>query len=132
MRGYLGRAGLPREQERKSMQRVCFQLQVRPDAIEAYRESHAAVWPDMLAALRDTGWRNYSLFLRPDGLVIGYFETDDLAATLAAMAATDVDARWQRSMAHLFTTDGPRVTGDAGGLATLTEVFNLDDQLSRL
>ena len=50
-------------------QRVCFQLQVKPDRIEAYREAHAAVWPDMLEALHETGWHNYSIFLRPDGLV---------------------------------------------------------------
>ena len=34
----------------------------------------------MLDALRRTGWRNYSLFLREDGLLIGYLECEDLAA----------------------------------------------------
>ena len=58
--------------------RVCFQLQVRPDRIDEYRARHAAVWPDMLEALADTGWRNYSLFLRADGLLIGYFETPSI------------------------------------------------------
>ena len=48
------------------MARYCFQLQVRPDRLGEYRARHQTVWPDMLAALRDTGWRNYSLFLRPD------------------------------------------------------------------
>ena len=56
------------------MQRVCFQLQVRRDRMAEYRERHAAVWPDMLRALHETGWHNYSLFLRDDGLLIGYFE----------------------------------------------------------
>ena len=32
----------------------------------------------MLTALRDAGWHNYSLFLRDDGLLVGYFVTDDL------------------------------------------------------
>ena len=31
----------------------------------------------------DTGWHNYSLFLRDDGLLVGYLETDDLAAAQA-------------------------------------------------
>ena len=82
--------------------RVCFQLQVKPDRIAEYTRRHAAVWPDMLAALRDSGWGNYSIFLRPDGLLIGYFETDDLAAAQAGMAATDVNARWQDEMGDFF------------------------------
>ena len=61
------------------MTRVCFQLQVRPDRLEEYRARHAAVWPDMLAALPATGWHNYSLFLREDGLLIGYVETPSIA-----------------------------------------------------
>jgi hypothetical protein len=46
-------------------------------------------------ALADTGWHNYSLFLRDDGLLVGYFETPSLDDALAGMAATDVNARWQ-------------------------------------
>jgi L-rhamnose mutarotase len=59
------------------MQRVCFTLQVRPDRLEEYRARHRAVWPDMLAALRGAGWTDYSLFLRGDGLLVGYLETED-------------------------------------------------------
>jgi len=47
------------------MERVVFQLHVRPERIDEYRERHQAVWPDMLAALSAAGWTNYSLFLRP-------------------------------------------------------------------
>jgi L-rhamnose mutarotase len=78
------------------MRRICFQLQVKPDRIDEYRDRHAAVWPDMLTALADTGWHNYSLFLRDDGLLIGYFETPSLEQALAGMASTEVNARWQR------------------------------------
>jgi L-rhamnose mutarotase len=110
-------------------QRVCFQLQVRPECIATYTRRHAEVWPDMLVALRDTGWRNYSLFLRPDGLLIGYFETDDLDAALAGMAATEVNARWQAEMAPLFADlEG----APDEGFVRLPEIFNLDGQLSAL
>jgi len=107
--------------------RYCFQLQVKPDHIDAYRIAHGQVWPEMLEALRDTGWRNYSIFLNKDGMVIGYFETDDLAACLAGMAATEVNGRWQDAMAdHFVDLDVP---ADQAFLY-LTEVFNLDDQIS--
>lgn len=103
--------------------RVSFLLKVKADRIDEYRERHAAVWPDMLAALRETGWRNYSLFLAPDGLLVGYFETDDLASALAGMAATDVNTRWQNEMAGFF--DGLAGQPDKG-IVPLTEVFHLD------
>ncbi|WP_367379168.1 L-rhamnose mutarotase [Subtercola boreus] len=88
------------------LQRVCFQLQVNPGKIAEYRRRHAAVWPEFLIELRRTGWQNYSLFLRDDGLLIGYFETPDLTAAQAGMAATAVNERWQAEMAEFF--EGPR------------------------
>jgi L-rhamnose mutarotase len=111
------------------MQRVCFQLQVRPDRIAEYRERHAAVWPDMLRALHETGWHNYSLFLREDGLLIGYFETPDLQAARDGMQAAEVNARWQAQMSEFFIAlDG--LAPDEGFLV-LDEVFHLEDQLGR-
>lgn len=56
----------------------------------------------MLAALTETGWRNYSLFLREDGLLVGYLETEDFAAALRGMAAKPVNERWQREMKLFF------------------------------
>src|SRR4051812_15061326 len=106
--------------------RYCFQLQIRPERIAEYVERHQAVWPDMQDALRATGWRNYSLFLRPDGLLIGYVESDDLAASQAAMAATGVNARWQASMAEFFVDLDGRPDE---GFLLLDEVFHLEDQL---
>lgn len=111
------------------MPRYCFQLQVRPDRIEEYKRRHAAVWPDMLHTLHDSGWRNYSLFLRADGLLIGYVEADDLRAAQLAMARTEVNPRWQAEMADLF--DELDVPPDEG-FVLLEEIFNLDDQLHAL
>ena len=109
------------------MARYCFLLQVRSELLPEYRERHAAVWPDMLAALRDTGWRHYSIFARPDGLLVGYVEADDLDAAQAAMAATEVNGRWQAEMARYFTgLDG---RGPDEAFVLLEEIFNLDDQL---
>src|SRR6476659_6134736 len=108
--------------------RVCFQLRVRPDRIAEYRARHAAVWPDMLQALAETGWRNYSLFLREDGLLIGYVETPSIAEAQAGMARTEVNARWQADMAEFFE-DLEGQTPDEGFLI-LDEIFHLEDQLA--
>lgn len=110
------------------MARYCFLLQVRPELLAEYTDRHRAVWPDMLAALSRAGWRNYSIYAREDGLLVGYVESDDLAAAQAAMAATEVNARWQAEMSRYFVgLDGRRPDE---GLLVLAEIFHLEDQLA--
>jgi len=106
------------------MERVCFLLKIRPDRLEEYKRRHAAVWPDMLQALRETGWHRYSLFLREDGLLVGYFETPDLQAAQEGMAAREVNARWQRDMAPFFENLGDQRPDE--GFMRLEEVFHLE------
>ena len=113
--------------EPATRRRICFQQWIQPERIEEYKRRHAAVWPEMLEALEAAGWHNYSLFLRPDGLLIGYVETDSLDAAAARMAAYEVNARWQAEMADLF--DGIDAPPDES-FVPLEEVFNLEDQLA--
>jgi L-rhamnose mutarotase len=111
-------------------QRVCFQLQVDPARLDEYRERHAAVWPDMLRAIEASGRRNYSLFLRDDGLLIGYYEVDDDEAAQAALANDPRTAPWEAEMAAFFIAlDGARPDQ---GAPRLPEVFHLEDQLAAL
>jgi L-rhamnose mutarotase len=105
-------------------ERVCFLLRVRSDRLDEYRARHREVWPDMLDALRETGWRNYSLFLRDDGLLVGYLECDDFEASRLAMERRDVNARWQADMARFFELPGGERPDT--GLVRLDEVFHLD------
>lgn len=105
------------------MQRACFLLRVRPDRLDEYRARHREVWPEMEAALRDSGWSNYSLFLAADGLLVGYVEADDFERARLAIEATDVNRRWQASVADLFQPgDTP---GREAGPKLLEEVFHL-------
>jgi L-rhamnose mutarotase len=105
------------------MERVCFLLRVRADRLDEYKERHRHVWPEMLEALSRTGWRNYSLFMAEDGLLVGYLETDDFAAAQRAMEQTDVNARWQAEMAQFFELPGDERPDT--GFVRLVEVFHL-------
>jgi L-rhamnose mutarotase len=105
--------------------RYCFCLQVKPDRLEEYVVRHRNVWPDMQAALREAGWHNYSLFLRDDGLLIGYVEAKDLAAAQEAMAATEVNARWQAEMTDFFTGIDGRPPDES--FLLLPEIFHLKE-----
>jgi len=104
--------------------RVCFLLKVREEKLEEYKARHREVWPEMLEALRETGWRNYSLFLRPDGLLVGYLETDDFASCLDGMKQRPMNAKWQAEMAPFFESTGGGVADD--NMFPLEEVFHLE------
>lgn len=110
------------------MARFCFVQRVRPDRLEEYRRRHAEVWPEMLRALADTGWRDYRLYLSDDGLLVGQVECDDLQAALARMSSREVNARWQESMAPYF------VSGENPdeGFVVLDQIFHLEEQLDRV
>ena len=107
------------------MKRVCFLLKVKKDRLVEYRRRHAAVWPEMLEALRETGWRNYSLFVRDDGMLVGYVEiATDFDTARAEMAKREVNARWQKDMAPFFEAIEGRRPDEA--MMTLEEVFHLE------
>jgi L-rhamnose mutarotase len=105
------------------MKRMCFVLQVKPDRIEEYKDRHRAVWPEMLAALRETGWTNYSLFLRDDGLLIGYLETQDFDRARSRMARLKVNQQWQREMAAFFLQADGQLPDQT--MVSLEEIFHL-------
>ncbi|MBH0130658.1 L-rhamnose mutarotase [Salinibacterium sp. NK8237] len=109
------------------MTRVCFQLQVRPERLDEYLERHTAVWPRMLEVIAASGRRNYSLFVRPDGMLIGYYETDSVEASQQYLDRSEVAAEWEAEMAEFFVSLDGRPDQAA---MTLPEVFNLEDQLA--
>ena len=107
------------------MQRVGFVTRVAPEHIDEYIQRHRAVWPEMQEALHRTGWNNYSLFIAEDGTLFGYVETPDgLTAAQQAMAAEEVNARWQASVQHLFSGLGDQAADES--FVQLEEVFHLD------
>ena len=106
------------------MERASFILKVRKDRIEEYKEHHNAVWPEMLESLRRHGWRNYSLFIRDDGLLFGYVEAEEsFQKCLEGMAQEEVNSRWQKFMAPFFENLQGRPDQS---MAPLEEVFHVD------
>jgi L-rhamnose mutarotase len=101
-------------------ERTGFVVHVRPDKIDEYVEAHREVWPEMLAALGESGIRNYTIF-REGNTVFGYFEADDLDAAGRYLADQEVVTRWQDAMAGLLEARAPD-----GGPPPLEEIFRLD------
>ncbi len=107
------------------MTRVGFLLKVRKEYIDEYKIHHKNVWAEMQNALSRNGWRNYSLFIRPDGLLFGYFEAEkSLADSLKGMESEKINTDWQKLMSPYFEI----LEGSAPdrSMLELEEIFHLD------
>lgn len=102
--------------------RGMFVLVVHPDRIAEYDERHANPWPDMMQALADSGFRNYSGFR--SGLLVAYYGEfyPDMRTATDTIGATDVNRRWGESFNGIITT----ITDEDGRLFTADEVFHVD------
>jgi L-rhamnose mutarotase len=104
------------------MERVGFTMRVLPGQEAEYRRRHAAVWPEMLEALKAAGARDYSIFIRGSDL-FAYLVVDDFAAFRASMATRPANDRWQAEMAALID---PLTDPATGFHQRLEEIFHLD------
>ena len=104
------------------MQRVAFLLRLRPGTEEAYDQAHKEVWPEMLAALKNAGISDYSIFRRERDLVL-CFRVDDFEKAWERLDRDPVNCKWQESMKPLFEEVGGR--GPAERFAMMKEVFYL-------
>ena len=104
------------------MERVGFTMRLLPGQEAEYRRRHAAVWPEMLDALRAAGARDYSIFLdgdRPVRLPRGR----RLRGVPGDDGGQRVNDRWQADMAALID---PLTDPATGFHRRLDEVFHLD------
>ena len=105
------------------MKRVGFLFKIKEEYKDEYKKHHQNVWPEMLQALKKHGWNNYSIFMTPEGLLFGYFETnhESLEKALDGMATEEVNSRWQDFMAPYFENIGDQHPDKA--MIELEEVF---------
>jgi L-rhamnose mutarotase len=107
------------------MKRVATVLRLKPEAVERYKEYHAAVWPEVLAMIAECNIRNYSIYLKDDYL-FGYFEYhgSDMKADWAKMAADKKTQEWWSIMEPMQQPLPTRKEGE--WWAEMEEVFHVD------
>lgn len=102
------------------MQRIAFQLQIRPGKIDEYEAAHKQVWPELLAELASCGVSDYSIFRRDLQLFL-YLRIPDFDAFLHHLATSEVDKRWQQAMSSILEPMTGLRPGES--LAMMDEVF---------
>jgi L-rhamnose mutarotase len=104
------------------MQRGMFALVVDPRRVHDYDARHAAPWPEMMRALDESGFHNYSGFRRGSQVVYYGEFYPDMETAVATIGAIDVNTRWSQSFEGIITT----LVGPDGRLITAHEVFHAD------
>lgn len=107
------------------MKRYGMTIRLKAGSEEEYRRYHAAVWPEVLAMIRDCGIRNYSIYLK-DGLLFSYFEYHggNFEQDMARMAAHPKTQEWWAVMKPMQDPLATRRPGE--WWAEMAEVFHLD------
>tara|TARA_B100001167_G_C16640686_1_gene243920 strand:- start:53 stop:376 length:324 start_codon:yes stop_codon:yes gene_type:complete len=107
------------------MNRVGFLLKVKKEYLTEYRDHHKGVWEDMKRALHRQGWYNYSIFMKDDGFIFGYFETTGtFAEALYGMEQEPINSKWQEFMAPFIEI--PEGAMPDAMMIELEEVFHLE------
>lgn len=109
------------------MQRMGMMIGIAPEAIAEYKKLHADVWPEVLAQIRDSNIRNYTIFLRePENVMFGTWEYHgtDFAADMAKMAENEATRRWWEVCGPLQRPLDSRKKGE--WWAMMEEVFHVD------
>jgi L-rhamnose mutarotase len=97
---------------------------IKPEMKEEYKKDHDNIWPDMAEALKDAGYKNYSIYFRKDGTMFAYLEHENLKKGGDILGVTEVNARWQKAMAKYFINSDPAIIGPE--IEMLEEVFHID------
>jgi L-rhamnose mutarotase len=100
---------------------------LRPERLEEYKRYHAAVWPEILAAIREAGIRNYSIF-HFRGQLFAYFEYTGPPKEFEARMAELARAPRMREWWDIMDAAQVPVEGRAPGewWANMEEVFHVD------
>ncbi len=112
------------------MQRYGSVLGLKEERIAEYKELHAAVWPEVLAMIKDCNIENYSIYLRklPDEkyYLFSYFEYtgEDFQADCAKMADDEMTQKWWDVCKPCHEPLADRAEGE--WWADMEEVFHCD------
>jgi L-rhamnose mutarotase len=88
-----------------SSQRVAFKMQLHPGNVDEYRRRHDQLWPDLQVLLKQTGVRNYSIFLdESTNALFGVLQIDE-PQNLDELPKHPVMKKWWAYMKDIMETN---------------------------
>ncbi len=105
-----------------TLERYAFRMQLNPGQADEYRRRHDALWPELVALLKQAGVSNYSIFLDPDSLILFAVLERPHDHGMAALPDHPVMKRWWAHMADIMVTHAD----NAPVAVPLVALFHLD------
>jgi L-rhamnose mutarotase len=104
------------------VERICFSFEIYPGQEAEYKRRHDEIWPELVEAIKASGFANYSIFRR--GLeIVAYVECHpDVATAFAKLSTYEANARWSTWFEDVIVS----LTDENGNPFTLEEVWHLD------
>jgi len=86
------------------MQKYAFKMHLYPGMQAEYKRRHDAIWPELVALLKDAGVQDYSIHLDPDTNILFGVLWRIAGHTMADLPAHPVMLRWWAHMADIMQT----------------------------
>jgi L-rhamnose mutarotase len=103
-------------------ERIAFAMQLDRDQAEEYRRRHDAIWPELVATLKQAGISDYSIFLDPESLMLFAVLRRTKDHRMDELPSHEIMRRWWATMGDIMATneDGSPMT------RPLVPMFHLD------
>ncbi|MCG6904804.1 MAG: L-rhamnose mutarotase [Rhodobacter sp.] len=103
------------------MEKFAFRMRLNPGMADEYRRRHDAIWPELVALLREAGVSDYSIFLDEEThILFGVLWRSD-GHRMDDLPAHPLMQRWWAHMADIMETE----PDNKPVLAALPRVFHM-------
>jgi len=102
------------------MVRIARTAELKEGCQEKYIKRHKEVWPEVIKLIKDSGVKNYSIYISGNDL-FSYLEVDDWGKAKKKMFEKEVGAKFQKYMAPLMDSENPE-----SPWVVIEEIFSLD------
>jgi L-rhamnose mutarotase len=105
------------------MERVCFTFDIYDGMVAEYEKRHDEIWPELVDALKECGFTNYTIFRR--GLTaVGYLEAvPSKAVAFEKLSHYEVNGKWAKWFEEVIVN----LTDGKGNLLELKEIWRLKE-----
>lgn len=88
-----------------TMEKIAFRMFLNPGQTAEYRRRHDAIWPELVALLRESGVGDYSIYLDEEHHVLFAVLKRNDAHTMGRMPQHPVMKRWWAHMGDIMRTN---------------------------
>jgi L-rhamnose mutarotase len=101
------------------MERIAWNMRIKPGMKAEYKKRHDEIWPEMTAVLDAAGIHNYTIWNVGDEL-FGYYEVEDMGTSNRVQRESPVVDRWNVYMQDVIEV---KIDPATGTIPMLEQVF---------